>query len=70
MNLRDDTWIRKLKDGRLVKFTYMELPEDGAFLTAQIERHHVVYSVLLASVVPPPTQKDVEGYFNHELSKK
>ena len=31
---------------RLVKFTYLELSESGAFLTAQIGGHEVVYSVI------------------------
>jgi hypothetical protein len=30
----DEEWIKKLEDGRGVKFTYRELPEDGAFITA------------------------------------
>jgi hypothetical protein len=33
-------------DGRGVKFTYRELPEDGAFITAQLVRSEVVYSVV------------------------
>ena len=30
----DEEWIKKLEDGRQVKFIYQELPEDGAFITA------------------------------------
>jgi hypothetical protein len=26
----DEEWIKKLEDGRKVKFIYRELPEDGA----------------------------------------
>ena len=40
----DEEWINTLEDGRKVKFIYQELPEDGAFITAQIERNEVVYS--------------------------
>jgi hypothetical protein len=42
-----EEWIKTLEDGRRVKFVYQELPEDTAFITAQIERNEVVYSVLL-----------------------
>jgi hypothetical protein len=47
-NMRDEEWINKLEDGRKVKFIYQELPDDGAFITAQIARNEVVYSVILA----------------------
>ncbi len=43
----DEEWIKELEDGRKVKFIYQELPEDGAFMTAQIAGNKVVYSVLL-----------------------
>ena len=33
----DEEWIKTLEDRRRVKFIYQELPEDGAFITAQIE---------------------------------
>jgi hypothetical protein len=36
--MRDEEWIKTLADSRRVKFTYQELPDDGAFITAQIER--------------------------------
>jgi hypothetical protein len=45
--MRDEEWIKKLEDGRKVKFIYQELPDDGAFITAQIERNEVVYSVII-----------------------
>jgi hypothetical protein len=41
--MAEEEWIKTLKDGRKVKFIYQELPEDGAFITAQLERHEVVY---------------------------
>ena len=44
--MRDEEWIKKLEDGRGVKFTYRELPEDRAFITAQLVRSEVVYSVV------------------------
>jgi hypothetical protein len=31
-----DEWKKVNPDGQLVKFTYSELPDDQAFLTAQI----------------------------------
>jgi hypothetical protein len=47
----DEEWIQALADGRRVKFTYQELPDDGAFITAQIERNKF-YSILLAKAKP------------------
>jgi hypothetical protein len=44
--MSDEEWITTLKDGRKVKFIYQELPEDGAFITAQLVRSEVVYSVV------------------------
>ncbi len=66
----DEEWIKNLEDGRKVKFIYQELPEDGAFLTAQIERNEVVYSVVLAKAGNPLSREDVEGHFKSELSMK
>jgi len=66
----DEEWIKKLEDGRKVKFIYQELPEDGAFITAQIEGHEVVYSVVLTAAGNPLSREDVESHFNHELSRK
>ena len=69
-NTRDEEWIKKLEDGRKVKFIYQELPEDGAFITAQIERNEVVYSVVLAKAKNPLSHEDVESHFKGELAKK
>jgi hypothetical protein len=66
----DEEWIKTLPDGRKVKFFYQELPEDGAFITAQIERNEVVYSVVLAKAKNPLSHEDVESHFKGELSKK
>jgi hypothetical protein len=66
----DEEWIKKLDDGRRVKFIYQELPEDGAFITAQIERNEVVYSVVLTKAGNPLSREDVESHFRGELSKK
>jgi hypothetical protein len=66
----DEEWIKKLPDGRNVKFVYQELPEDGAFITAQIEGNEVVYSVVLSQARNPLSREDVENHFKAELSKK
>jgi hypothetical protein len=66
----DEEWIKTLEDGRKVKFIYQELPNDGAFMTAQIERHEVVYSVLLTKGSTPVSREDVESRFKIELSIK
>jgi hypothetical protein len=66
----DEEWIKKLEDGRKVKFIYQELPEDGAFITAQIEGNEVVYSIVLKEAGNPLSREDVESRFKGELSKK
>ena len=66
----DEEWIKTLEDGRKVKFIYQELPEDGAFITAQIERNEVVYSVVLTKAGNPLSREDAESHFKGELSKK
>jgi hypothetical protein len=68
--MSDEEWIKKLEDGRKVKIIYQELPEDGAFITAQIAGNEVVYSVVLTKARDPLTREDVESHFNGELSKK
>jgi len=66
----DEEWVRNLEDGRKVKFIYQELPQDGAFITTQIERNEVVYSVVLTKARNPLSHEDVESHFKGELSKK
>jgi hypothetical protein len=66
----DEEWIKTLEDGRKVKFVYQQLPEDGAFITAQLAGNEVVYSVLLAKAGNPLGHEDVERHFEKELSKK
>jgi hypothetical protein len=61
--------IKRLDDGRKVKFIYQELPEDAAFLTAQLEGNEVVYSVVLAKARNPISREDVESHFKGELTK-
>ncbi len=66
----DEEWIKALEDGRKVKFIYQELPEDGAFITAQIEGNEVVYSVVLTKAGNPLSHEAVESHFHGELPKK
>jgi hypothetical protein len=66
----EEEWIKTLEDGRKVKFVYRELPEDGAFITAQLASNAVVYSVLLVEARNPLSREDVERYFRVELAKK
>jgi hypothetical protein len=65
-----EEWIKELEDGRKVKFIYRQLPEDGAFITAQLAGNEVVYSVVLTKVRNPLSREDVESHFKGELSKK
>jgi hypothetical protein len=66
----EEEWIKTLEDGRKVKFTYLQLVEVGAFITAQIAGNEVVYSVVLAKASNPLSRDDVESHFKGELSKK
>jgi hypothetical protein len=66
----DEDWIKSLPDGRRVKFSYQELLEDKAFITAQIEGSEVVYSIILTKTKNPLSHEDVELRFRDELSKK
>jgi hypothetical protein len=66
----DKQWIKTLSDGRKVKFVYQELPEDSAFITAQLAGNEIVFSVVLTDAENPLSREDVESHFNDELSKK
>jgi hypothetical protein len=66
----DEEWIKTLEDGRRVKFTNQELPDQVAFITAQIEGNKVVYSIILAKAHDPLSRAEVERHFEGELSKK
>jgi hypothetical protein len=68
--MREEEWIKTLEDGRRVKFIYQELPEDGAFITAQLAGNEIVYSVVLRKAKNPLSREDVESHFKGELSKK
>jgi hypothetical protein len=68
--MRDEEWIKTLEDGRRVKFVYQELPEDKAFITAQLAGNDVVYSVVLNKAGNPLSREDAESHFKGELSKK
>jgi hypothetical protein len=66
----DEEWIKTLEDGRKVKFIYQELPDDVAFISAQLAGNEVVYSVVLTKAGNPLSREDVENHFEGELSKK
>jgi hypothetical protein len=65
----EDEWTRAISGGRLVKFTYVDLPEGKAFLTAQIAGHEVVYSVMLGRAEHPFNRDGVERHFDHECPR-
>ena len=67
--MTDDEWIKTRGNGKKVKFTFQELPDDGGFITAQIEGNEIVYSIVLAKVVNSLRREDVESRFEVELSK-
>jgi hypothetical protein len=68
--LQDEEWIKTLEDGRRVKFSCLKLPEDVAFITAQIAGNKVVYSIVLSEAKKPLSRTEVESHFGSELSKK
>lgn len=62
----EDEWTNVISGDRLVKFTYLDLPEGTAFLTAQIAGHDVVYSVLVQPAEQPFNREGVERHFAYE----
>jgi hypothetical protein len=64
-----DEWIKRLPDGKRVKFTNQEL-QDWVFITAQVERNKVVYSIVLTHAKDSLSRGEVESQFEDELSKK
>ena len=60
-----DEWTKVSPRDQLVKFTYAELPNGEAFLTAQIAGHEVVCSVILPQPEHPFSREGVEGHFEH-----
>lgn len=59
--------MKVISGERLVKFTYVNLPEGAAFMTAQIAGHEVVYSILVEQTERPLSRVDVERRFDAEL---
>jgi hypothetical protein len=68
-NMPTEEWIKTLEDGRLVKFTNQTLMDVGAFITAQIEKNEIVYSIVLDDVKKPMSRREVENRFKAELAK-
>jgi hypothetical protein len=55
----DEEWIKAREDGRKVKFRYPELPQYGAFTTAQIACNKVIYSIILTDAINALSREDV-----------
>jgi hypothetical protein len=70
LRVPSDEWIKTLADGRRVKFTYQELLDERAFITAQVEGNKVVYSIVLTNAKTPLSREEVESHFEGELLKK
>ena len=62
-----DEWTKGISDDRLVKFTYADLPDGAAFLTAQIAGHEVVYSIIVEETEQPFSRRGVERHFEYEF---
>ena len=70
LGMPSDEWIKTLAEGRRVKFTNQELPNEWTFITAQVEGNKVVYSIVLTSEKKPLRREEVESHFAGELSKE
>ena len=70
LRMPSDEWIKTLADGRRVRFTNQELSDEGTFITAQVERNKVVYSIVLTKANNPLSREEVESHFEGELSRK
>jgi hypothetical protein len=70
LGMPSDEWIKTLAEGKRVKFTNQELPNEWAFITAQVEGNKVVYSIVLTNAGNPLNREEVESHFEGELSKK
>jgi hypothetical protein len=68
--MSDEEWIKTLPDGRKVKFSYQELLEDGAFITAQLEGNEVVYSIILTKAGNPLSRENVERRFQASCQRR
>ena len=66
----DEDWIKTFEDGTKVKLIYQQLPEEGAFVTAQLAGNGIVYSLALTKAKNPQSRDEVESRFKGELSKK
>ena len=62
----EDEWTKVMLGGRLVKYTCVDLRDGQAFLTAQIARHAVVYSVIVRARANPLNREGVEHHFDRE----
>jgi hypothetical protein len=65
-----EEWVKTLEDGRKVKFIYQGLPQDAAFVSAQLAGNEVVYSIVLTKAGNPLSREDVESHFKGEFAKK
>ena len=63
----EDEWTTLIWVDRLVKFTYADLPDGAAFLTAQIANHEVVYSIIVEETEQPFSRQGVERHFEYEF---
>jgi len=66
----DAEWIKTVADGRRVKFTIQELPDDRVFMTAQIESNKVVYSIIINQSKRPLSREEIERHFEGEVFRK
>jgi hypothetical protein len=65
----EDEWMKVISGDRLVKYTYLDLPQGTAFLTAQIAGHDVVYSVFVRQAEHPFNREGVERHFDYECPR-
>jgi hypothetical protein len=66
--MRNEEWSVELPDGRTVRYTYKEMTETLAFITAQVQGNAVVY--MHNNIPAPMTNAQVEAEFAHDIAMR
>jgi len=66
--VRNEEWIATLPSGKNVRYTYKEMTETLASISAQVEGSAVVY--MHNNVLAPMTHQQVEAEFAHDVAMR
>jgi hypothetical protein len=64
-----ETWIVVREDGKRVTFSYRELSQDQAEMTARVEGDEFTQLLKKSGLKLPLSHEDVQNYFAHSLPK-